>query len=136
MQVGALRAAALQAHDIESDQIGDLPERIAEGNDVAGCAGQSGHHGALADAHELVHRGLTAEESVIADADMAAEHDVVGEGDGIADVAIVPDMTSRHEEAALADWVTPPPSSVPVFMVTLSRSSQRGPITSRVAPPR
>ena len=30
--------------------------------------------------------------------------------------------------------VTPPPSSVPVFMVTLSRSSQRAPMIRRVAP--
>ena len=32
--------------------------------------------------------------------------------------------------------VTPPPSSVPVFMVTLSRKSQRAPMISLVGPPR
>jgi hypothetical protein len=32
--------------------------------------------------------------------------------------------------------VMPPPSSVPVFMVTPSRTSQRAPMTSPVAPPR
>ena len=32
--------------------------------------------------------------------------------------------------------VTPPPSSVPGFMVTLSRMSQSAPTTSRVGPPR
>ena len=32
--------------------------------------------------------------------------------------------------------VTPPPSSVPVFMVTLSRMSQSAPMTSLVGPPR
>ena len=41
-----------------------------------------------------------------------------------------------HQIGNYATRVIPPPSSVPVFMVTLSRSSQRAPIKSRVAPPR
>ncbi len=60
-------------------------------------------HRALADAHELAHRRLAAEKAVVADARMAAEHGIVGHDDVIADLAVMGDMRSRHQEAMIAD---------------------------------
>ena len=97
---------------------------------------QAAHHSAFADAHELMDRGMAAEKGVVADRDMAAKHDVVGEGHVVADMAIMPDMGTDHEKAALADAG----DAAAVFGAGIhgdaSRISQRGPMTSRVAPPR
>ena len=35
---------------------------------------------------------------------MAAEQNVVGEGDAVADLAIVRDVSARHQETTLADF--------------------------------
>ncbi len=137
MHLGFGRAAAPQADDIQSDQRAGLAERKSERDDVVAGRRHARHHDALADAHELMDGDVAAEEGVIADADMTAEHDVVGEGHVVADLAIVPDMGADHEQAARRRRASRRrPSSVPVFMVTLSRNSQRAPMTSRVAPPR
>ena len=83
--------------------VGDLAERKAERNDVVARGRHARHHHAFADAHELMDRDVAAEKRVIADANVTAEHHVVGKRHVVADVAIMPDMGSDHEEAAIAD---------------------------------
>ena len=54
----------------------------------------------------------------------------------VADLAVVPDMRADHEEAVVADLGhAAAASSVPIFMVTLSRMSQSAPIARRVGSP-
>ena len=101
MQVGARRAAAAQADDVQSDQVLQISK--AEWNDVGADPCHSANHGALTDAVVLMNGGQSADKCVIANRNMAAKHDVVGEGHGIANVAIMPDVTTYHDKAALAD---------------------------------
>ena len=103
MEVGAAELAPLEPDHIEPDQDGLRPERKSERNDVAGDAAHAAQHRALADADELVHRGVAADEHMIGDRDMAAEHGAVGEDDVVADVAVVADVRIGHQEAAVAD---------------------------------
>src|SRR5580658_2614504 len=103
MQLIAFRAAAPQPDDVQSNQICDLTEHIAERDDVAGRARKSRHHGTLADADELMHRGVTAEKTVITNVDVATEHHVVGEDYGIAHIAIVANVASNHQQTMFAD---------------------------------
>src|SRR5271167_1077722 len=97
------RAAPPQADDIQSDQRAGLAEREAERDDVVAGRRHSGHHDALADAHELMDCDVTAKEREFTDTDMPAEHDVISERHVVADLAIVPDMRAHHEAAAVAD---------------------------------
>ena len=112
------------------------PSANPNGNNVVARRRHAGHHDALADAHELMNRDMPAEKREIANADVAAEHHIIGKSHVVADLAIVTDMRADHEEQRSPMRVMPPPSSVPVFMVTPSRNSQRVPMTSRVGPPR
>ena len=79
-------------------------------------------------------RDMAAEKGIVADADVAAEHHVVGQ----ASRCCRPGNRGRHATPTIRKQrsptlVMPPPASVPVFMVTPSRNSQRAPMTSWVA---
>ena len=91
-------------------------------------------HRAFADPHELMDRDLAAEKDVVAHRDMTAENRIVGEDHVVADAAIMRDVGADHDEQRSPTVVVPPPSSVPIFIVTFSRISQSAPIDQRRRP--
>ena len=95
MHLGARRAAAPQADDVESDQRGGLPERKAERNDVVATPPTCRPSWRLRRCERIDEPRRGRRESVVADADMTADHGVVGERHLVADMAIVPDMGRR-----------------------------------------
>ena len=95
---------------------------------IGADAAQANDHRTFADPHELANRDTTAEDNVVTNSDMTAEHRVVGKHYLVADVTIMPYVAPHHEKTAVANLVFPPPSSVPVLMVTFSRChNQRRP---------
>ena len=64
VQLSARRAAPAQPDDVEPTRMAIWPLREAERNDVARNAAQAADHGALADADELMDRGMAAEKGV------------------------------------------------------------------------
>src|SRR6185295_16871788 len=107
MNIFATTSAPFQADDIKADQLGSHPGRKTKRNNVIGNAAGASQHGAFADAHMLVHRGVTTDEDVIGDLHMAADQRAVGESDIVADLAVVSDMRIDHQEAAVADCGEP-----------------------------
>ena len=107
MQCGARDVATPQANDIDPSKRRDLALRKTERNDVAGDAANASHHNAFADLHELMDRRVAPDEGAAADADVTAEHGVVRKGDVVANVAIMRDVGTDHEEATFADPCNP-----------------------------
>ena len=97
---------------------------------------QADDHRALANPHELAHGNTPAEDHIVANSDMTAEYRVVGEHHFVADMTIMPNVAPYHEKQPSPTCVFPPPSSVPVLMVTFSRISQSAPTSGVVGPPR
>src|SRR5215475_2034593 len=105
--VVAREAAPAHADHIEPIEHGALGDGKAERNDVGTDTTHTGHHGALTDAHELMDGGGAAKDDPIAQHDVTAKYSVVGQDHVIANVAIVPDMSTDHEEAAVAHMREP-----------------------------
>ena len=103
MQHGARDVATPHANDIEPSKRRDLALGKTKRNDIAGDAANASHHNAFADLHELMDRRVAADEGAAADADVTAEHGVVRKGDVVANVAIMRDVGTDHEEATFAD---------------------------------
>ncbi len=57
----------------------------------------------LTDAHELMDRGQSTEDCVVADHHMAGERRIIRHDDVVAQAAIVRDMSTHHEEAAVSN---------------------------------
>jgi hypothetical protein len=91
-------------------------------------------HRLLADARELVRADQPAEKQ-IADLAMAAERGVIGEDHVVADDAVVRDVRATMNMPRSPTRVSPPPPTVPVFIVTCSRIEHFSPIVSRVGSP-
>src|SRR5262245_49716632 len=72
-------------------------------NDIGPYPAHADDHRALPDPHELPHRDHSAKIDVVAYRYVAAENDIVREGHVVADLAVVPDMRTHHDQALVAD---------------------------------
>src|SRR5262249_37339040 len=99
-QVG-LEPASAQTHHIEP--VDACGAGDTEGRHIAGDATAAGDHGALAQAHELMHHGPAAQEHKVCDLDMSAEQHGVGHDHPVTDLAVVRHVTCGHEEAVRSD---------------------------------
>ena len=103
MQLFAVDAAAAQADHIEADQIGERSMRHAERDDVGAHAAQPDDHRALADAHELAHRGRPPNTTWSPTLTWPPSRTLLAKMTSIADLAVMRDVGAGHQEAVIAD---------------------------------
>ena len=65
--------------------------------------GTPAHHGAFADAAELVHTGLSADNGAVGHDGVTGQAHVIGQNRIVAHDAVVRDMNVRHKKVAVAD---------------------------------
>ena len=130
----ALRPAPLQPDEVQPGEMRPLADHRAVGDDVGDDAGEPADHRAAAEAHELVHRRRARRGSRSPRRRTWPPR-----------VALLAMMTWLPMMQSCATWVaimkrlssptrvTPPPPSVPGFIVTCSRMRLRAPMTSSTA---
>ena len=99
----ARELATLHADDIEAFETGVLTVNEAEWNHITANPADSADHHLGSYPGELMHRGQPADENKIADFAMTAKRCRSREDHVVADLAIVTDMATIHEIAAVAD---------------------------------
>src|ERR1700730_8571832 len=102
LNVLAREAAALQSHDVEADQTGPVAHHHTVGNYVALDASEAADHRMCADAGELMRRREPGEKCVVTHRDVTREEDVVRHDDMVAEMAVMGDVGSRHEQAIVS----------------------------------
>src|SRR5436305_3633963 len=99
----ARELAPLQADDVEAFEHGVLAVDEAERNDVAAHAADAADHHLRSDPGELMHGGQAADENKIADLAMAAQGSGGRKDHIVANLAVMTDMATVHEVAAVAN---------------------------------
>ena len=103
MDLLARETVTLEAHDVESGQIGAIAERHAEGNEIVLDPRHAADKRVSADANKLMHGAKTAEDGVLAHGDMSGERRIVDHDDMVGELAVMGDMRADHQEAVGAD---------------------------------
>src|SRR5262245_2169529 len=136
LNIGLGQAAPTHADDIEANQICERPMSRAVRNDVGAHSAQAHNHGAFADADELPYRYSATEHDVVANLDVTPRRTLLANTTSFPILQSCATCAPTMKKQLLPTSVTPPPSSLPVFIVTFSRMSQSAPITNLVGPPR
>ena len=103
MDIISCEPAPLQANNIKPHEIRLGPKSKSEWNDVPGNPANPTQHRALADADELMQRGIAPNKNMVGDRDMPAKERTVGESNIVAYMTIVPNVRVGHQEAAVTD---------------------------------
>ena len=77
MDIGARKATALQADDVEARQVGAIAERHAVRNEIVLEPRHAADESVRPDARKLNDRRAAADDGVVADGAMSGKHDVV-----------------------------------------------------------
>ena len=89
MDIISREPAPLQANNIKPDENRLGPKSKSEWNDVPGDPANPSQHRALADADELMQRGISADENMVGDRDMPTKERPIGKSNIVADMTIV-----------------------------------------------
>ncbi len=94
-------AVALQADDVEADQLGPVALGNAVGGNVHHHHCPTGNEGVRTDAGELVHGGQPAQGDEVAHLHVPGQRRAVGEDAAVAHLAVVGNVAVGHEEVVV-----------------------------------